>query len=112
MLYILRMRRLCRKAVRNDVYLTFLRLQIDSSLGTFQYDLVDLARQFACNLFADVNNLMGREFQLFQFNNVNTTLSVVPTYNALLAIIADLDTMLATNVSTNVVLLCASLIAL
>lgn len=74
-------------------------LQVDTSLGPYQYDLVDLARQVVCNVAMDVQNLMGVEYQRFQFSGVNTSASVIPVYGALLNMINDLDALLATNVN-------------
>jgi alpha-N-acetylglucosaminidase len=74
--------------------------EVDASASaTFRYDLVDLARQLLCNVFADAAALAGVEFQRFQFENVNTSLSVLPTQNFLTQLIADLDDLLATDVN-------------
>jgi len=71
--------------------------EVNATLGPYQYDLVDLARQFACNVFGDLDNEMGYEYRQFQWNGRNTSASVVPIYAAMLQLIAQLDTLLATN---------------
>eukprot|EP01116_Phalansterium_solitarium_P014753 TRINITY_DN3255_c0_g1_i3.p1 TRINITY_DN3255_c0_g1~~TRINITY_DN3255_c0_g1_i3.p1 ORF type:complete len:411 (-),score=159.42 TRINITY_DN3255_c0_g1_i3:79-1311(-) len=71
--------------------------EVDATLSTFRYDLVDLGRQVACNLFADLLAVHGSEYQRFQFGGVNTTASVLPTSAALLGLIADLDKLLYTH---------------
>jgi hypothetical protein len=71
--------------------------EVDATLGPYRYDLVDVARQFMCNAFADVFNLMGWEFRLFQLDGRNTSASVLPTYAAMLQMIGQLDTLLATD---------------
>lgn len=72
-------------------------LQVNATTSTYQYDLVDLARQALCNVFSDYNIVMGREYQLFQFYGVNSSAAVLPVSATLTRMIADLDTLLATN---------------
>jgi hypothetical protein len=45
--------------------------EIDPTIDTYRYDLIDLARQVICNIFSDVSIIAGKEYQRFQFNNIN-----------------------------------------
>jgi len=73
--------------------------QVDTSLGTYHYDLVDVTRQVILDFYDDVFSLFKVAYARYQNEKLNTTSRVVPALNMLLDMIVDTDSILGTDVN-------------
>ena len=76
--------------------------EVDPSTPSFRYDVVDLGRQMLCNVHSDLAILAGWEFEQFArapIINGSSAGAAIATQEAVVELIRDLDTLLATHES-------------
>eukprot|EP00052_Salpingoeca_macrocollata_P022042 m.190307 g.190307 ORF g.190307 m.190307 type:complete len:803 (+) comp21696_c0_seq6:142-2550(+) len=73
--------------------------EVDTGLGPYQYDLVDVGRQVLLNFFDDVFVLFQYEFARFSVHKEENTANIQRVGNMLLTILTDLDGLLGTNIN-------------
>jgi alpha-N-acetylglucosaminidase len=79
-----------------------LRKEVDTTLSTYRYDLVDVARQALCVLYTDLINTSGAEYVNAASNASSTsrqTDAVLATIKAMAVMVQDLDDVLATDIN-------------
>jgi hypothetical protein len=78
--------------------------KVNGSTGSFRYDVVDVARQLVCNVHSDLAVVAGIAFERFQQAppgdaTTAAALAVNATQGALVALIHDVDALLASHES-------------
>jgi alpha-N-acetylglucosaminidase len=74
-----------------------LNKEVGSTLSTWQYDCVDLARQVLVNTWDDYHHYQALAYQPFITFGADTSPDVIPLTALMLNITSDLDRLLATN---------------
>lgn len=76
--------------------------QVESTVGPYQYDIVDIGRQCLVDLFYDIYRMFQISYDKYDINGVNTTSELLPLMDGLLELLNDLDRYL--NTDTNFLL--------
>ena len=71
--------------------------EVESAVGPYQYDMVDIGRQCLVNLFYDLYHMFQLSYDKYSINKVNTSSELTALMNELLELLKNLDQYLGTN---------------
>ena len=70
---------------------------LNLSVGSLQYDLVDIGRQVLVNLFVDLHAMYTATYNVYDQSKVNTSVQLDSIRNSMLQLFDNLDMLLASN---------------